>query len=360
MLALVLGTLCVPGTGLLANYPLRGQGTPASRSPRRSRHPPQRRVYVGTLGMSSSKCAEAEEAPPTSALATLAFGAMAEGYLLVDPADGACCRSACSGCEWITEETHTVDEGTGRNSRKVLFAKEEHFALPGERGWVPTYAARSIDLETSHDPRWAQSLFQGRSSVTKTDFIAAAAAEAAAHAAPQAAETAEEDPSPPPPPSERSCVMAAEVVWALLAPASASPQLSRRDVSAKLRALAASTAQEDYAARRRARMGLAPLPGDSSYNGVEGLTFHTFERAFVDAETAVAAAAQAEAAAGGDFACEGGDGYDDMEAADLLRLCVERGLANPPPMKRLLVEELRFMDQHGRPGVRNKRTRLLE
>lgn len=55
-----------------------------------------------------------------------------------------------------------------------------------------------------------------------------------------------------------------------------------------------------------------------------------------------------------------GPDYESMEAVGLRALCQERGILNPPPVKRLICEELRFFDDHGRPGVRNKRTRKLE
>ena len=52
--------------------------------------------------------------------------------------------------------------------------------------------------------------------------------------------------------------------------------------------------------------------------------------------------------------------YESMESPALLGLCSERGISSPPPMKRLIIEELRFFDQYGRAGKRNKRTRQLE
>jgi hypothetical protein len=49
-----------------------------------------------------------------------------------------------------------------------------------------------------------------------------------------------------------------------------------------------------------------------------------------------------------------------VQSGALLALCAAKGIAAPPPIRRLIVEELRFVDAHGRAGVRNKRTRLLE
>ena len=51
--------------------------------------------------------------------------------------------------------------------------------------------------------------------------------------------------------------------------------------------------------------------------------------------------------------------YEAMEAADLKALCRERGIARPPPVKRLVIEELRFYDAHGRPGKRHPATKKL-
>ena len=52
--------------------------------------------------------------------------------------------------------------------------------------------------------------------------------------------------------------------------------------------------------------------------------------------------------------------YESMETPELKALCLERGIKRPPPVRRLICEELRFFDVHGRPGVRNRRTRKLE
>ena len=72
------------------------------------------------------------------------------------------------------------------------------------------------------------------------------------------------------------------------------------------------------------------------------------EAAFGDAVRAAAAAPVAEHV-----------DYEAMETADLKDLCRERGIARPPPVKRLVIEELRFYDAHGRPGKRHPATKKL-
>ena len=74
---------------------------------------------------------------------------------------------------------------------------------------------------------------------------------------------------------------------------------------------------------------------------------------------AVAKGAAIAEAAGGDDESEVVD-YESQEVQELLALCAEREMVNLPPMKRLIIEELRFYDEHGRQGKRNRGTRKLE
>ena len=45
---------------------------------------------------------------------------------------------------------------------------------------------------------------------------------------------------------------------------------------------------------------------------------------------------------------------------ELLALCEEREMKKLPPMKRLIIEELRFYDVRGRQGKRHPGTKKLE
>ena len=47
-----------------------------------------------------------------------------------------------------------------------------------------------------------------------------------------------------------------------------------------------------------------------------------------------------------------------METADLKALCKERGI-RPLPVRRLVIEDLRFYDAHGVAGVRHPATKQL-
>ena len=50
--------------------------------------------------------------------------------------------------------------------------------------------------------------------------------------------------------------------------------------------------------------------------------------------------------------------YESMETADLKALCKERGI-RPLPVRRLVIEDLRFYDAHGVAGVRHPATKQL-
>ena len=50
--------------------------------------------------------------------------------------------------------------------------------------------------------------------------------------------------------------------------------------------------------------------------------------------------------------------YESMETADLKALCKDRGI-RPLPVRRLVIEDLRFYDAHGVAGVRHPATKQL-
>ena len=73
----------------------------------------------------------------------------------------------------------------------------------------------------------------------------------------------------------------------------------------------------------------------------------------VDEATWAAAAAETRAAPVVDVV-----DYESMETADLKALCKDRGI-RPLPVRRLVIEDLRFYDAHGVAGVRHPATKQL-
>ena len=194
------------------------------------------------------------------------FDVLAEERVLIDPADGTCCRNECASCSYHDDGEYAFEEKTGGR-------------------WLPTQAETSVPprLQTA---KWVELVFGEATNVTRDAF------EAALDEVP-----AEE----------------IDVAWRTLT--SAPKLLRKNEVQSKLRAIAPNGAVD---------------------------------------EAAWTAAAEETAAAP---VVDGVD-YESMETADLKALCKDRGI-RPLPVRRLVIEDLRFYDAHGVAGVRHPATKQL-
>ena len=194
------------------------------------------------------------------------FDVLADERVLIDPADGTCCRNECASCSYHDDGEYAFEEKTGGR-------------------WLPTQAETSVPprLQTA---KWVDVVFGEATNVTRGGF------EAALGEVP-----AEE----------------IDVAWRTLT--SAPKLLRKNEVQSKLRAIAPSGA--------------------------------------VDEATWAAAAAETRAAPVLDVV-----DYESMETADLKAVCKERGI-RPLPVRRLVIEDLRFYDAHGVAGVRHPATKQL-
>ncbi len=194
------------------------------------------------------------------------FDVLAEDTVLLDPADGTCCRNECASCSYHDDGEYAFEEKTGGR-------------------WLPTQAETSVPprLQTA---KWVDVVFGEATNVTRDGF------EAALDELP-----AEE----------------IDVAWRTLT--SAPKLLRKNEVQSKLRAIAP--------------------------NGV------------VDEAAWAAAAAETRAAPVLDVV-----DYESMETADLKALCKERGI-RPLPVRRLVIEDLRFYGAPGVAGVRHQATKQL-
>ena len=194
------------------------------------------------------------------------FDVLAEDTILIDPADGTCCRNECASCSYHDDGEYAFEEKTGGR-------------------WLPTQAETSVPprLQTA---KWVDVVFGEATNVTRDGF------EAALDELP-----AEE----------------IDVAWRTLT--SAPKLLRRNEVQSKLRAIAP--------------------------NGV------------VDEVAWAAAVAETAAAPVLDVV-----DYESMETADLKALCKDRGI-RPLPVRRLVIEDLRFYDAHGVAGIRHPATKQL-
>jgi len=194
------------------------------------------------------------------------FDVLAEERVLIDPADGTCCRNECASCSYHDDGEYAFEEKTGGR-------------------WLPTQAETSVPprLQTA---KWVDVVFGDATNVTRDCF------EAALDELP-----AEE----------------IDVAWRTFT--SAPKLLRKNEVQSKLRAIAPNGA--------------------------------------VDEATWAAAAAETRAAPVVDVV-----DYESMETADLKALCKDRGI-RPLPVRRLVIEDLRFYDAHGVAGVRHPATKQL-
>ena len=194
------------------------------------------------------------------------FDVLADERVLIDPADGTCCRNECASCSYHDDGEYAFEEKTGGR-------------------WLPTQAETSVPprLQTA---KWVDVVFGEATNVTRDGF------EAALDELP-----AEE----------------IDVAWRTLT--SAPKLLRKNEVQSKLRAIAPSGA--------------------------------------VDEAAWTAAAAETAAAPVVDVV-----DYESMETAELKAICKDRGI-RPLPVRRLVIEDLRFYDAHGVPGVRHPATKQL-
>ena len=224
--------------------------------------------FIAALGA----CASAFVSPralPSKRLqhAATFFDVLADERVLIDPADGTCCRNECASCSYHDDGEYAYEERTGGR-------------------WLPTQAETSVPprLQTA---KWVDVVFGEATNVTR-----------------DASEAALDDELP---------AEEIDVAWRTLTTA---PKLLRRnEVQSKLRAIAPSGA--------------------------------------VDEATWAAAAAETAAAPVVDVV-----DYESMETADLKALCKDRGI-RPLPVRRLVIEDLRFYDAHGVAGVRHPATKQL-
>ena len=224
--------------------------------------------FIAALGACASAFVSPHAALPSKRLQLAAtfFDVLADERVLIDPADGTCCRNECASCSYHDDGEYAFEEKTGGR-------------------WLPTQAETSVPprLQTA---KWVAVVFGDATNVTRDAF------EAALGEVP-----AEE----------------IDVAWRTLT--SAPKLLRRNEVQSKLRAIAP--------------------------NGV------------VDEAAWAAAAAETAAAPVLDVV-----DYESMETADLKALCKDRGI-RPLPVRRLVIEDLRFYDAHGVAGVRHPATKQL-
>ena len=266
--------------------------------------------------------ASSELAPVDAAAADAAralFRVLADARIRIDPSGGTCCRGMCSGCVWLNDDGSFRFETSARGGRD------------GE-GYVAPYAAPpkpQFDLDDDDDiaPRsaWCTALFGDASSLASARTTRARRSATRSRASARAARAC----------SARACSTSACSTRS--GPCSPSPARRARRP--------ATSPRVREAARARTRAPPAATPTTRS-GGCRARRSRPRSRATAALEASGGPAATVD--------------YEGMETPELKALLSERGMNCPLPMRRFIIEELRFFDANGRQGKRHPATKVLE
>mmetsp|Transcript_28013 Transcript_28013/g.39384 ORF Transcript_28013/g.39384 Transcript_28013/m.39384 type:complete len:300 (+) Transcript_28013:120-1019(+) len=239
---------------------------------------------------------------PTSEAHTL-FAALGDSELFLDPSKGTCCRSSCSGCQFMLEDG--------------AFRYDEYLAPDGvDAMWLAPYAVSTAKPEPVTS-KWA-SILIGITDKVKRDDFEGLVQEACKSVSKKTLliddETTIEAQDNIPSKN------AIDALWNVLSPVPGSPELSSTDIARGIRGIDG---------------------GDSSRGGAVSCV--AFEKALQEAG--------AKLAQGGDE--EAFVDYEAMDKDQLKEIVNERGMVRVPGMKKLMIEELRFFDANGRQGKRH-------
>ncbi len=255
------------------------------------------------------------------------FRLLSDDMLLHDPSRGTCCRNRCSGCAYLdlTSGDFACDEYTAAGG-----GADD----PRPGGWLAPYVFADFG-DRVHASLWGRILFSGTTDAANEDGD------------PEVA-------SPPPPRGRElgrdrfaSLILAAEskvgvegvsplalhLLWDVLSPAVGYPRLSSNEIMRAIRGMEGS-----------------------SYKKGGVANFEAFKRGMIGAAERIVwpgVGARHGGNAGGGAATTASD-YNLMDKDKLLAECASRGMTTSfPKMKRIIIEELRFYNAHGKQGKRH-------
>uniref|UniRef100_A0A7S4QGE6 Uncharacterized protein n=1 Tax=Ditylum brightwellii TaxID=49249 RepID=A0A7S4QGE6_9STRA len=316
-----------------ASFQITPQAASSVRSTQQSRFMTLSPLGSGAADAASTTTTEA--ASITTEETKALFYTFADSLLRIDPSSGTCCRSGCSGCSYL-------DEKTGD------FMYEEYTSVEGEDvpAWIAPYdhsdVGRTMSKE-AHLSKWSNLLFDSEDAkeVKKESFeeiITAAFAESNTASKivslvnndgveDDTTEVYEISAVSSPPSTE-----AIEALWGLLSPTPGLPVLTKSDIVKSLKTIQSST---------------SPITA-TKWGGA--ITYNAFSKALQS---------KASAIANGEWDGSGFIDYESMSIEDLQEIIDEREMRQIPKMKKFMIEELRFYDEHGRQGKRHPVNRKL-
>jgi hypothetical protein len=272
------------------------------------------------------------------------FRLLSDDKIYHDPSRGTCCRNGCSGCNYLDPVSGEFVYEVYNSDAVDVDDDDESDA--NARGWIAPYYDLVVDGTSDtvvHASSWGRILFPPEtttttsSSTTTTSTDRRMAVEwdifpslilSASSKVMEGRRERDDDEFVPSP-------LALKSLWHVLSPALGYPRVSSNDVSSSIRGMAGS----DYA------MGGA-------------VNYASFERCMIDASDRLLRSSAdvegGEGSGGDDGVATTALDYDDMDKDELLALCATRDMNTSfPKMKRIIIEELRFYDAHGRQGKRH-------
>ena len=298
------------GFRIVTHQIIAGRGTGASTSTT---------VFLQSPSTPSPSSGEAANAAVTTT-ATLTkseikylFQLISDETLLYDPSRGTCCRSRCSGCNYLDPVTGNFlfDEYAASSYREG--GDDDDYDDYRLGGWLAPYVMVNFG-ERVHASNWSRILFRQktidhpspRKEVEKDQFASLLGISG----------------------SSEASSLAVQSLWDVLSPSAGYPRLSTTDITQAIKGMEGS----DYA------------KGGA-------VNFASFERGMVGAADRIVHPGSLDGVNG---ACKISLDYDSMSKEELLEECTSRGMKTSfPKMMRIIIEELRFYDANGRQGIRH-------
>lgn len=298
------------GFRIVTHQIIAGRGTGASTSTT---------VFLQSPSPPSPSSGEAANAAETTT-ATLTkseikylFQLISDETLLYDPSRGTCCRSRCSGCNYLDPVTGNFlfDEYAASSYREG--GDDDDYDDYRLGGWLAPYVMVNFG-ERVHASNWSRILFRQktidhpspRKEVEKDQFASLLGISG----------------------SSEASSLAVQSLWDVLSPSAGYPRLSTTDITQAIKGMEGS----DYA------------KGGA-------VNFASFERGMVGAADRIVHPGSLDGVNG---ACKISLDYDSMSKEELLEECTSRGMKTSfPKMMRIIIEELRFYDANGRQGIRH-------
>lgn len=251
------------------------------------------------------------------------FCLLADESILYDPSRGTCCRSRCSGCNYIDpwSGNFLFEEYIASSTLDNSCRDDDDGEYVG--GWIAPYV--TIDFgERAHTSTWGRALFlkmaEGekppRKEVERERFESLLGVATTTVGSSSSSNVVISS-------------LALQSLWNVLSPSVGYPKLSKLDITQAIKG----------------------MEGNDYFMG-GALDYATFKKSIIIAAEQIV---NGHLDNTNNIANPGSTmDYDSMSKEELLEECATRGMRSTfPKLKRIIIEELRFFDANGRQGKRH-------